>query len=70
MWGIVGAILAVPMLAVINIVYDRIEPLASLAILSKGDGAPEFLGGSPPGIEPKVALSLRGLLVEAEPSGW
>jgi predicted PurR-regulated permease PerM len=36
MWGILGAILAVPMLAVIKIVCDRIEPLASFGHFIEG----------------------------------
>jgi predicted PurR-regulated permease PerM len=36
MWGILGAILAVPMLAVTKIVCDRIEPLASFGHFIEG----------------------------------
>lgn len=38
MWGIAGALLAVPMLAILKIVCDRIGPLAALG---------HFLGGAP-----------------------
>ena len=36
MWGILGAILAVPMLAIIKIVCDRIAPLASFGHFIEG----------------------------------
>jgi predicted PurR-regulated permease PerM len=39
MWGIAGAFLAVPMLAVLKIVCDRIEPLTAIG---------HFLGAEPP----------------------
>ncbi|MGE0723792.1 MAG: AI-2E family transporter [Alphaproteobacteria bacterium] len=38
MWGVAGALLAVPMLAIAKIVFDRIEPLMALG---------HFLGGEP-----------------------
>jgi hypothetical protein len=38
MWGIAGALLAVPMLAILKIVCDRIGPLMALG---------HFLGGAP-----------------------
>ena len=34
-WGIPGAILSVPMLAITKIICDRVRPLAALAILSR-----------------------------------
>jgi hypothetical protein len=36
MWGILGAILAVPMLAVTKIICDRVQPLASFGHLIEG----------------------------------
>jgi predicted PurR-regulated permease PerM len=36
MWGIVGAVVAVPMLAIIKIVCDRIQPLAALGHFLEG----------------------------------
>jgi predicted PurR-regulated permease PerM len=41
MWGIAGAFLAVPMLAVLKIVCDRIEPLTAIG---------HFLGAEPPSV--------------------
>jgi predicted PurR-regulated permease PerM len=41
MWGIAGAFLAVPMLAVLKIVRDRIEPLTAIG---------HFLGAEPPSV--------------------
>lgn len=36
MWGVVGAIIAVPMLAITKIVCDRIQPLAALGHFLEG----------------------------------
>jgi predicted PurR-regulated permease PerM len=36
MWGILGAILAVPMLAITKIVCDRVQPLASFGHFIEG----------------------------------
>ena len=42
MWGIVGVLLAVPLLATVKIVCERLEPLASIAkFLTQYDEADE-----------------------------
>ncbi len=37
MWGAVGALLAVPLLAMFKIICDRVEPLMALGHLLDGD---------------------------------
>src|SRR5450759_1976679 len=37
MWGIPGAILALPMLAITKIICDQLQPLAALGTFWKGD---------------------------------
>jgi predicted PurR-regulated permease PerM len=36
MWGIAGAILSVPMLAITNIICDRVQPLAAFGHFLEG----------------------------------
>jgi predicted PurR-regulated permease PerM len=36
MWGIAGALLSVPMLAITNIICDRVQPLAAFAHFLEG----------------------------------
>jgi predicted PurR-regulated permease PerM len=38
MWGVPGAILSVPMLAMAKIICDRIEPLKAVGHFLSGDG--------------------------------
>ena len=37
MWGVLGAILAVPMLAILKIISDRLRPLKALGHFLEGD---------------------------------
>jgi hypothetical protein len=40
MWGIPGAILSVPMLAISKIICDRVRPLAAFGHFSRGETQP------------------------------
>jgi predicted PurR-regulated permease PerM len=48
MWGIAGAFLAVPMLAVLKIVCDRIEPLMAIGHFLGGEAPPIAISPSSP----------------------
>ena len=37
MWGVLGAILAVPMLAILKIICDRLRPLKALGHFLEGE---------------------------------
>jgi predicted PurR-regulated permease PerM len=48
MWGVIGALLAFPLLAVVKIVCDRIPPLMPLGHLLGGPPRPARPGGTRP----------------------
>jgi predicted PurR-regulated permease PerM len=59
MWGIAGAFLAVPVLAVLKIVCDRIEPLMAIGHFLGGEAPPIVIStSSPPPATPHIEQSL------------
>jgi len=53
MWGLSGMFLAIPVMAIFKIIFDRIESLKPWGLLLGGDYAPKKLNAKPPAKSPK-----------------
>jgi len=53
MWGLSGMFLAIPIMAIFKIIFDRIESLKAWGVLLGGDYEPQKISAKPPSKSPK-----------------